>query len=603
MSMRRIVYLLSLMMITVFCFSVKAMPTGTLPLLDTFDQEALLNKLPEGWASIGAAPFKVGQHNEGWVKPYSAPYYLMTSPGKGTSNTWVFTPGFQMSKGHTYSLRFWLLAPGFYTGGVESENIKITYGDAQTAEAQVHVIEDMKKIPNPNKKIEWFEITTSFVPQEDGFYCIGINAYNATGNGLGIDDFDLYDVETPPTAIPKFISDGGIWSATTEGTANHLRYIYPDMPIKFKNQSKYATSYSWDTLGDPTTTTEENPTVWYSQTGTYEVVLSATNRKSTEIYKENINVNVLGKENVSALISNRGQYDNLSVPETVEGGAYWDYIQGISKYSNTFAEKIELPDYATASISEVLLMLYDYKLAYPDYQKSVTVKICGDKYGMPDMSNVFGLCRTTMVDAFGDEDILVLPDEPVKGEESTRTIKFSAPVEVKGSFYIVYEIDANVVANASTIMGLLSIYKDNLKTNAYINLGDKAAEELSITAGWYRADKLPKKYFPDYSLEGLSLYIAPRMRFHPISEVGVKENTYDNGVKIIPIAFKDEFSIEVQGEPLQLVEIFNINGQKVYEVRMNENKITVPASTWSNGVYIVKTKGCSTSSSTKVVKF
>lgn len=605
MSMKRFVYLLSLSVIITFCFTVKAqttraIPTGNLPLLENFNREDLVGKLPEGWATAGSNLFKVGAFNGGWVKPYSEPYNLMVSPVAGSS-VWVYTPGYQMYKGHTYHIKFALLAPGYFTTTVAGENIKITYGDAQAATAQAYVIKDMPNIPNPNKKIEWSEVTTSFVAENDGIYCIGINVYNAVGNSLGIDNFELYDLENPPTAIPKFKTDGGIWDASNDGFKSSLRYVYPDQPIKFTNESQYATSYSWDTFGDPANTSEENPTVCYSKTGNYEVTLSAINHASTEVYKSAVNVTVLGDEEISAVISNRGPYDALPVPHTVEEGAWWDYVQGINKYSNMFAERIELPAYATASVSAASLMLYDYKLAYPDFYKPVTVKICGEKYGAPDLSNVLGSCVTTMVECFGEEDVFMLPGETVNGAKVTRKVTFPTPVEVKGSFYIVYDVDKSVVANSSTYIGLLSVFKDNLKSNAYVYLDDAAAEKLSTSAGWYRADKFPKTFFPDFSFEGLSFYIAPKLTFHKIPGLGVNTNT-QNDIKVFPTVFEQEFTIETEGKDLQMVEVYDTNGQKVYETKTTDRSVTVNASAWAKGMYFVSVKGGVAISSTKVIK-
>lgn len=619
MSMKRIVCLLSLFVIAVISLSVwaqskvdafesrnagvgtKAVPTGSLPMLENFDREEIKGSLPEGWASTGKAPFKVGAQNTAWCKPYSEPYYLTTSPQSG-SGIWVFTPGVQMYAGHIYQLRFQLLAPGFFLSDVVRESIKITYGEDQTEAAHTYQILDMPQIPNKSKKIEWMEVEVSFEAQKNGIYCIGINAYEASSNALGIDNFELYDMEFPPAPEPGFMSDGGIWATKNEGTKNHLRYVYPQQPIIFKNLSKYATSYSWETFGTPAVATEENPEVCYSVSGNYEVAMTAINRTAEKDYKANVNVSVLGSQEIQAQISNRGQYDVLAGPETVETGAYWDYIQGISKFSNSFAEKIELPEYAKAGVEAVSLMLYDYKLAYPDYHKPVTIKICGEKNGAPDMNRVLGSCQTTMAEFLGEEEILILPGEVIKGDQVARTVRFSTPVEVTGSFYIVIEVDASVKANASTIVGLLSLYKDNLKTHAYVYLGDEAAQALATASGWYRADKLPKKYFPDYSLEGLSFYLAPKLTFHVIPGLGVEKKMCEEGVTVFPVAFKDELRIESKDESLQTVEIFTVNGQKVYGARLSGKVLTIDTSSWSSGVYIVRAKESASSTSIKVFK-
>ena len=57
--------------------------------------------------------------------------------------------------------------------------------------------------------------------------------------------------------------------------------------VSFTNTSVYATSYSWD-FGDGATSTEENPTHIYEETGIHTVVLTATNDsgKSSDASKD-----------------------------------------------------------------------------------------------------------------------------------------------------------------------------------------------------------------------------------------------------------------------------------------------------------------------------
>ena len=61
--------------------------------------------------------------------------------------------------------------------------------------------------------------------------------------------------------------------------------------INFANKSISATSYKWTfDGGNPTTSTEENPTVVFTSIGTHEVVLEASNDKTSQIFKSTFTV-------------------------------------------------------------------------------------------------------------------------------------------------------------------------------------------------------------------------------------------------------------------------------------------------------------------------
>ncbi|WP_264536979.1 PKD domain-containing protein [Flavobacterium sp. N1736] len=61
--------------------------------------------------------------------------------------------------------------------------------------------------------------------------------------------------------------------------------------IHFTNKSISATNYKWTFQGgNPATSTEENPTVVFTTVGTHEVILEASNDKTSQIFKTDITV-------------------------------------------------------------------------------------------------------------------------------------------------------------------------------------------------------------------------------------------------------------------------------------------------------------------------
>ncbi len=66
-------------------------------------------------------------------------------------------------------------------------------------------------------------------------------------------------------------------------------YEVAEDTVIFTNLSSNATSYVWD-FGDNTTSTEENPIHLYTSSGTFTVVLTATNDGESNVYSEEISI-------------------------------------------------------------------------------------------------------------------------------------------------------------------------------------------------------------------------------------------------------------------------------------------------------------------------
>ncbi len=68
-------------------------------------------------------------------------------------------------------------------------------------------------------------------------------------------------------------------------------FTIDDYTVTFENQSKDATSYSWD-FGDGSTSTEENPTHIYTAEGAYDVTLTGTGNTGTKEVTKSVSISL-----------------------------------------------------------------------------------------------------------------------------------------------------------------------------------------------------------------------------------------------------------------------------------------------------------------------
>ena len=114
---------------------------------------------------------------------------------------------------------------------------------------------------------------------ETGDYSFTIEVFNSAGSN-SFTSTDEITVYPNPTAEFDYSSSG--------------------LTVTFENLSEgelpgQSPEYSWD-FGDMNTSEEENPSHTYTEDGTYEVTLTITNQCGTNVFTEEINVNVTGVE-------------------------------------------------------------------------------------------------------------------------------------------------------------------------------------------------------------------------------------------------------------------------------------------------------------------
>ena len=93
-------------------------------------------------------------------------------------------------------------------------------------------------------------------------------------------------------------ADTLLWVDVNLLPISNFSFVENQSEVSFTNLSENADSYLWD-FGDTQTSTEVNPIHNYANSGSYHVVLTATNQCSQDAYYSNINVTVLDLETIN----------------------------------------------------------------------------------------------------------------------------------------------------------------------------------------------------------------------------------------------------------------------------------------------------------------
>jgi PKD repeat protein len=116
-------------------------------------------------------------------------------------------------------------------------------------------------------------INQSFIPDSTGdyYFVIKMGSTSWAGNNmpfaLALDELSLIGKRTKP--MPQFSADNPLGFAP--------------LTVQFTDESKFATSWSWDFGDGSEASTEQNPVHEYTAVGTYTVTLTVTNEKGDSI--------------------------------------------------------------------------------------------------------------------------------------------------------------------------------------------------------------------------------------------------------------------------------------------------------------------------------
>ena len=565
-----------------------------IPYVETYDDATHYSGqeyLPMGWASTGETPWITAAIKD---KPaVSGEYYMLTQPSALPGRQDIaYSPMLDMKGGQTYTVSMYLYMPG---SGNVNPSFKLTAGNAQESDAQTTVLEEIINTP----VTDWMKIEKDFTPAEDGKYCFAMYACSAeAGDGnIAIDNFSVIEKDDvlPPTAL-FYVGN------TLNSIFNGSPFVFKDQKVKLVNLSTDADSYKWTADNGAVISDDQaaEPEILFPASGTYTITLQATNEggttESTQVFRTE--VYDLDADTDDAFTTTSESTDKIfqqsDLPAFDENGnvkeadtyeIYYDYAVGVNPYYRSIAERFEMPSDVTLDISSLSIFTSMYNLfindigegSINDKEKTYTVVIYPDKDGKPDTEHPLGSKTEKLINTFGDSGYY----QPVR-----QSISFDEPINVSGTFYVAFEFDEldlydeTQERNYRTWIGFDTRKHANKQTTFYVK-PEKAlpGSDYVVDGNWCRADEFSSE------LTGYSFSVMPWVKFH--QKIADAIGTTTTGNMEIEISADGE-NYRVSGlSDGESVRVYSVSGVQVFNGKARGGEVVIPASGWSNGIYVI----------------
>lgn len=264
---------------------------------------------------------------------------------------------------------------------------------------------------------------------------------------------------------------------------------------------------------------------------------------------------------------------------------YYDYAVGVNPYYRSIAERFEMPSDVTPDISSLSIFTSMYNLfindigegSINDKEKTYTVVIYPDKDGKPDTEHPLGSKTEKLINTFGDSGYY----QPVR-----QSISFDEPINVSGTFYVAFEFDEldlydeTQERNYRTWIGFDTRKHANKQTTFYVK-PEKAlpGSDYVVDGNWCRADEFSSE------LTGYSFSVMPWVKFH--QKIADAIGTTTTGNMEIEISADGE-NYRVSGlSDGESVRVYSVSGVQVFNGKARGGEVVIPASGWSNGIYVI----------------
>ncbi|HOH93610.1 MAG TPA: choice-of-anchor J domain-containing protein, partial [Bacteroidales bacterium] len=195
------------------------------------------------------------------------------------SNDWIISPQLQMR--NNGSISFWVYSPKPSTWGNETYDVLVSTTNNQPS--SFTAIASNETAPN-----QWTQKTYSLSAYNNQAIYIAIR-HRATDKFMMMIDDIVIDTGTVSSTNPV--------ASFTYSPSN----ICQGTQVQFTNTSQNATSYSWSFPGgNPSTSTQTNPTVTFNTAGNINVTLIAHNGTISDTITQSVTINPLPTVSASA---------------------------------------------------------------------------------------------------------------------------------------------------------------------------------------------------------------------------------------------------------------------------------------------------------------
>lgn len=415
---------------------------------ETFNTETLV---PYSWIAIdntvdnGVFCANILESSSGYLTAFSGDFGLASMySDESIRDGWAIASGVELEAGHTYHFGIYAYCQGYNNVVDEWE---LTIGNAQTIEAQTNVVIDHKG-DNATQDSDWTLFTGTFTPAVSGTYYPAIHHCTTTvGGNLCL--WDYFQIDSDHVRIlpqGSMFSIRGLWSMDghtqdENGEVGMSRlYIRNGESLKYGCYASNCESVSWDFGSYATTPDNEaaQPIAIYDFTSTnkdevYNDVFLTMKNKDGETYaiREFFVNRINNNTEYSDFVSNFCPEDGFYL---FSGGGSYDALSGINSNYYRFAERYNLHEYVSASISGAYAIPLYYAMSVVNKNKEFTVKVLlADENNMPGEE----VYRENF--KFGD----------IFGTSSFQTttlagIVFSEAPTVRGTFFIEFEFPEGI---------------------------------------------------------------------------------------------------------------------------------------------------------------
>ena len=381
-------------------------------------------------------------------------------------------------------------------------------------------------------------------------------------------------------------------------------------PITMQNRSQNATSCFWSFEGaTPATSTEENPTITYTRTGTFAITLFVTN--GTDSDTKTVNVNVMDVANANFMASsttiNAGESVTFTNTSLNASTYYWTFAGGDPQNSTDVNPTVtyntpgsySVTLFAAGENSNDIETKTNYITVLPvtsaDFVASATEVFVGDSVFFTNLSenatSFFWTFEGGNPETSTDENPVVTYSTPGYYNVTLfATNGHGTALETKTEYIYVKAVTiADFTVDTTTVLVGESIVFTNLSQNATSYYWSFPGAEPSVSQ-----EENPEVVYQIAGVYNVTLFATngassdmkvKEAYITVLDEVGIDAHL-ENRVTIYPNPASSV--INICAENMQHVCVFDITGKIVFEKEVSSNYETIDVSMLKASAYAVR---------------